>query len=47
MGICLYDCYEYGSPHALRQALICNPGLIVPKVKAKKYKYARMCLIVV
>lgn len=44
-GICLKNCVEYGSPHALHAALLANGKLILPLRKAKKYKYAKRCLI--
>lgn len=44
-GVCLGNCRVYGSQRALRAALISNPKLIVPKRRAKLYKYVKMCLI--
>lgn len=45
-GICLRNCVEYGSPEALRAALRANRKLILPRSKAKQYKYAKRCLII-
>ena len=44
-GICLGNCKEYGSQEALRAVLRNKRWLIVPRDKAKKHRFVKMCLI--
>ena len=44
-GICLRNGKEYGSAHALSKRLNFEPSLRVPKKEAKRYPYAKKCLV--
>jgi len=44
-GICLKNCFRYGSQNALRKALKNDRNLLVNRNEAKKYKYSKQCLI--
>ena len=46
-GICLKNCFQYGSPSKLRKALKNDRSLLVNRNEAKKYKYVKNCLIMV
>ena len=44
-GICLGNGKEYGSAYALSKRLKFQPSLRVPKKEAKRYPYAKKCLV--
>ena len=45
LGICLTNCFRYGSEEQLRKALLNNRKLLIKRSIAKKYKYVKNCLI--
>ncbi len=45
LGICLTNCFRYGSEDKLRKALKNNRKLFINRNFAKEFKYVKSCLI--